>query len=116
MHQSKYALDLLARHNMSSRKPCSTPFVSSSKVLSHSPLLLPDSSSFRSLVGALQYLTFTRPDLSYAVNSLCQHMQSPTEAHLIAAKRVLWYVEGTLSHGVLFQPGPMALTAFTYSD
>ena len=43
-------------------------------------------------------------------------MQSPTEIHLIAAKRVLRYVQGTLSHGVLFQPCPMALTAFTDSD
>uniref|UniRef100_A0A2N9IX43 CCHC-type domain-containing protein n=1 Tax=Fagus sylvatica TaxID=28930 RepID=A0A2N9IX43_FAGSY len=68
------------------------------------------------LVGALQYLTFTRPDLSFAVNSLCQHMQSPTSAHMVAAKRVLRYVRGSLSHGLLFQPGPMHLTVFTDAD
>ena len=77
---------------------------------------LNDPTSFCSLIGALQYLTFTRPDLSFAVNSLCQHMQSPTEGHLVAAKHVLRYVQGTLSHGVLFQPGPRVLTAFTDSD
>jgi hypothetical protein len=114
VHQSKYALDLLARHNMTTCKPCSTPFVSGSKPASMA--FLNDPTSFRSLIGALQYLTFTRPDLSFAVNSLCQHMQSPTEGHLVAAKRVLRYVHGTLSHGVLFQPGPRVLTAFTDSN
>uniref|UniRef100_A0A2N9I261 Reverse transcriptase Ty1/copia-type domain-containing protein n=1 Tax=Fagus sylvatica TaxID=28930 RepID=A0A2N9I261_FAGSY len=77
VHQSKYALDLLARHNMTTCKPCSTPFVSGSKPASVA--FLNDPTSFRSLIGALQYLTFTRPDLSFAANSLCEHMQSPTE-------------------------------------
>jgi transposase InsO family protein len=116
VHQSKYAMDVLSRQNMSTCKPCSSPFVSSSKLSSDSADFLPDPTPYRSLVGALQYLTFTRPDLSFAVNSLCQHMQSPTSAHLVAAKRVLRYVRGTISHGLLFQPGPMHLTVFTDAD
>ena len=101
---------------MSTTKPCSTPFASSSRDSSSNSTLLSDPYIFRSLVGALQYLTFTRPDLSYAINSLCQHMHSPSVAHLVAAKRVLHYVRGTISCGILFQPGPMSLTAFTDAD
>ncbi|XP_019189975.1 PREDICTED: uncharacterized protein LOC109184428 [Ipomoea nil] len=44
---------------------------------------------YRSIAGALQYLTVTRPDLSYAVNRLCQHMQSPTTVYWSLMKRVL---------------------------
>jgi hypothetical protein len=116
VHQSKYALDVLSRHNMTTCKPCTSPFVSCSKVSSDVVEFLLDPTPYRSLVGALQYLTFTRPDLSFAVNSFCQHMQNPTSAHMIAAKRVLHYVRGTLSHGILFQPGPMHLTVFTDAD
>uniref|UniRef100_A0A2N9HGM7 CCHC-type domain-containing protein n=1 Tax=Fagus sylvatica TaxID=28930 RepID=A0A2N9HGM7_FAGSY len=116
VHQTKYAMDVLSRHNMTTCKPCSSPFVSPSKMASDLVELLPDPTPYRSLVGALQYLTFTRPDLSFAVNSLCQHMQSPTSAHMVAAKRVLRYVRGSLSHGLLFQPGPMHLTVFTDAD
>jgi hypothetical protein len=72
--------------------------------------------STRSLVGALQYLTFTCLKLSFPVNSLCQHMQHHHEVHLIAAKRVLRYVCGTLSHGILFQPSPLTLTLTAFTD
>ncbi|GJX34624.1 ribonuclease H-like domain-containing protein [Tanacetum coccineum] len=44
---------------------------------------------------ALQYLTFTRPDLSYAVQQLCLYMHDPREPHLNAMKRVLCYLRGT---------------------
>ncbi|GJY73913.1 ribonuclease H-like domain-containing protein [Tanacetum coccineum] len=50
---------------------------------------------YRSLAGALQYLTFTRPDLSYAVQQLCLFMHDPREPHLNAMKRVLRYLRGT---------------------
>uniref|UniRef100_A0A2N9E312 Integrase catalytic domain-containing protein n=1 Tax=Fagus sylvatica TaxID=28930 RepID=A0A2N9E312_FAGSY len=116
VHQTKYATDLLAKHNMSTCKPCSTPFVPPSTSVLTESSLLSDPFSYRSLVGALQYLTFTRPDLSFAINSLCQHMHQPTTSHLVAAKRVLRYIRGTISHGILFQPGPLRLTAFTDSD
>jgi hypothetical protein len=116
VHQTKYAMDVLSRHNMTTCKPCSSPFVSPSKIAFDLVELLPDPTPYRSLVGALQYLTFTRPDLSFAVNSLCQHMQSLTSAHMVAAKSVLRYVRGSLSHGLLFQLGPMHLTVFIDVD
>uniref|UniRef100_A0A2N9GKR4 Integrase catalytic domain-containing protein n=1 Tax=Fagus sylvatica TaxID=28930 RepID=A0A2N9GKR4_FAGSY len=68
VHQAKYATDLLVKHNMSTCKPCSTPFVPSSTSVLTESSFLSDPLSYRSLVGALQYLTFTRPDLSFALN------------------------------------------------
>lgn len=69
-------------------------------------------------MGALQYLTFTRPDITYAVNQVCQFMHDPRDVHLKAAKRILRYVKGTLSDGLLFvtkkeKPG---LVAFSDAD
>jgi hypothetical protein len=72
--------------------------------------------AYRSLVGALHYLTFTRPDLSFAVHQVCQYMASPTFVHLMAAKRILRYLKGTLHLGLSFKPGPLTLSAFTDAD
>jgi hypothetical protein len=59
----------------------------------------PDVSEFRSVVGALQYCTFTQLDIAYSVNQLCQHFYAPTTAHWNSAKRVLRYLKGTVDHG-----------------
>ncbi|XP_062118420.1 uncharacterized mitochondrial protein AtMg00810-like [Humulus lupulus] len=66
--------------------------------------LLSDPTSFRSLVGALQYCTMTRPDISFAVNKLCQFLHAPTSVHYQAAKRVLRYLKGTPHLSILLQP------------
>ena len=68
VHQSKYASDLVTKFNMLDCKPCLTPCSPTVHVSSQvSPLLL-DPAVYRSMVGALQYLTFTRPDLSYSAS------------------------------------------------
>ncbi|CAL9012449.1 unnamed protein product [Prunus brigantina] len=79
--------------------------------------LLSDPSLYRSVVGALQYyLTFTRPDLSYAVNSVCQYMTAPTDLHWLLVKRILRYLQGTLDHGLKFSTGPWQLHACSDAD
>jgi hypothetical protein len=102
VHQTKYATDLLTKFDMTNCKPSSTPYSSLSRLNQTQGTPLPNPTHFRSLVGALQYLTFTRPDLSFAVNQVCQFMHSPTDTHLVAAKRILRYLKGTLTHGLLF--------------
>ena len=67
LNQSKYAHDLLQRHNMLSAKPVKTPCAPNPRLVPASGSLLADPHLYRSIVGSLHYLTFTRPDLSFAV-------------------------------------------------
>ncbi|KAK1697002.1 hypothetical protein QYE76_013699 [Lolium multiflorum] len=79
--------------------------------------LLPDATDYRSIVGGLQYLTLTRPDLSYAVQQACLHMHAPRTSHLALVKRVLRYVRGTLEFGLqLHASSSTALVAYSDAD
>ena len=76
-----------------------------------------DNTSYRSIVGALQYLTLTRPDLAFSVNKICQFLHAPTTEHWTAAKRILRYVKDTLQLGITFTKYPSTfLSAFTDAD
>ncbi|GJZ61823.1 probable leucine-rich repeat receptor-like protein kinase [Tanacetum coccineum] len=76
-----------------------------------------DPTLYRSLAGALQYLTFTRPDLSYAAQQLCLYIHDPREPHLNAMKRVLCYLRGTTDYGLqLFQFTSSQLIAYSDAD
>ncbi|CAN6683923.1 unnamed protein product [Malus baccata var. baccata] len=114
MHQSKYALDLLRKTDMLGAKPCATP-VSTSK-LDHFGTLLSDPTYYRSTVGALQYLTWTRPDLAFAINQVCQYMHSSRTIHLQAVKRILRYLKGTVDSGLWLTKGPQCLTVWSDAD
>lgn len=71
--QGKYASDLLKRVGMTDCKPVTTPLSTSEKLSLHEGSLLgpDDASRYRSIVGALQYLTLTRPDIAFSVNKVC---------------------------------------------
>lgn len=112
----KYAKDLLVRSSMLDAKPCGSPsrhIQSSSPSASH---LLTDPTPYRSITGALQYLTLTRPDLAFAVNQLCQHLHQPTIADYTALKRVLRYLKGSLTSGISFQRGSLHLIGYSDAD
>ena len=72
--------------------------------------------TYRSIVGALQYLTITRPDLSYVVSQVCQFMHSPKTTHWAAIKRILRYLKATFNHGLLYKPGDARLTTYFDAD
>ncbi|GAU12596.1 hypothetical protein TSUD_132060 [Trifolium subterraneum] len=61
-----------------------------------------DSTMFRQLLGSLRYLCQTRPDISYAVGYVSRFMSKPLKSYLLAAKRILRYINGTIHYGVLF--------------
>ena len=71
--QEKYASDLVARAGLQNYKSSPTPLSSSEKLSLTKGTLLDqeDSSKYKSMVAALQYLTLTRPDISFAVNKVC---------------------------------------------
>ena len=68
-------------------------------------------------MGALKYLTFTRPDICFVVNRVCQFMHAPTDSHWAAVKRILRYLKGTTSYGFhITQGSSFALHGFTDAD
>lgn len=89
--QEKYTKDILHRAGMLKCKPVSTPLAINEKLsLSDgTPLSSEDATAYRSVVGALQYLTLTRPDISFSVNKVCQFLHSPTTQHWSVVKRIL---------------------------
>jgi len=117
LSQRQYMLDILDRAGMADCKPCSTPVDTNPKVAAADGAPVDDASDFRSLAGALQYLTFTRPDIAYAVQQVCLHMHDPRAPHLAALKRILRYVRGTLDLGLLLRPSSSTdLVVYTDAD
>ena len=115
LSQRQYILDILDRAGMADCKPCATPVDTNPKVSATSGASIADPTDFRSLAGALQYLTFTRPDISYAVQQICLYMHDPREPHLAALKRILRYLRGTSSLGLLIRPSASS-ELIVYSD
>jgi hypothetical protein len=76
-----------------------------------------DPTAYRSLDGALEYLTFTRTDLTYVVQQICLHMHDPRESHLVALKCLLRYIRGTVDFGLVLHRSPSAeLVIYTDAD
>jgi hypothetical protein len=96
LHQRQYAINILERAGMFDCKPCSTLVDTQAKLSKHDRPSVADATSYRSLTGALQYLTFSGPDIAYAVQQVCLHMHTPWEPHLTALKRILRYLRGSL--------------------
>uniref|UniRef100_A0A2N9IC37 Reverse transcriptase Ty1/copia-type domain-containing protein n=1 Tax=Fagus sylvatica TaxID=28930 RepID=A0A2N9IC37_FAGSY len=79
--------------------------------------ILVDATNYHSIVGALQYITLTRPDLTHAVNLVCQFMHQPGASHFQAVKRILRYLQGTLDYGLrLFSRSSLSLYGFSNAD
>ena len=74
-----------------------------------------DASKLQSLAGALQYLTFTHPNITYAAQQICLHMHDPREPHLAALKRILRHIHNTLHLGLVLRPSSSA-DLMVYSD
>lgn len=97
-------------------KPVTTPLPAKSQLYEAAPLLK-DITSYRALIGSLQYLKFTRPDLAFAFNLVCQFMHYPTEFHMSLAKHILGYIKATADQGLLiFALSNFDLIAYTDAD
>jgi histone deacetylase 1/2 len=120
LHQSKYIRDLLSKTNMENCKPIGSPMVANCRLNKFGIDEMTDPSLYRSTVGALQYATLTRPDISFSVNKVCQFMSHPLETHWKAVKRILRYLKGNISHGLLLHLShkgpPFSLRAYSDAD
>jgi hypothetical protein len=116
LSQSKYVEDLLLKSEMVDAKPCDTPCLPYHRLLKEDGEPYPNPTVYRSIVGALQYLTFIRPDIAFSVHQVCQFMQNPMVSHFTAVKRILRYLKGTLHVGISYTKGDLQLKAFSDTD
>ncbi|XP_026400400.1 uncharacterized protein LOC113296305 [Papaver somniferum] len=117
LSQSSYAQDIVARASMTNCNPVTTLVDTQPKLSTTSGPPLEDPTLYRSLAGSLQYLTFTRPDISYVVQQVCLFMHDPREAHMQSIKRILRYLQGTLDHCLFLSASPITgLTAYSDTD
>ena len=121
LSQRKYIRDLLTEVQLLECKEIDTPMSTGIKLQKeaqgHLGQYIADATHYRSIVGGMQYLVLTRPEIAFAVNKLSQYVSSPTMQHLIACKRVLRYLKSTQDYGLKFaQNGKMKITAFTDAD
>jgi histone deacetylase 1/2 len=117
LSQEQYIHDLLDRAHMLNCNPCTTLSDTKPKLSStHGPSVA-NATEFRSLAGTLQYLTITRPDISYAVQQICLFMHDPKEPHLHLLKRVLRYLKGTMTYGLhITKSSSLDITAYSDAD
>ncbi|GAA0171560.1 transmembrane signal receptor [Lithospermum erythrorhizon] len=99
--QRKYALDIISEAGLLSSKPVGFPMEQNQKLASSTSALLKDSERYRRLVGRLLYLSFLRPDLSFAVHILSQFLHQPRQDYWSAALRVVKYLKGCPGQGIL---------------
>ena len=117
LNQHKYIADLLNRTQMETSKPAPTPGRLGRTLSQSDGMSLSDPSEYRRTVGALQYVTLTRPDIAFAVNKACQFMAKPSDVHWMAVKRILRYLKGTIHLGLHFQPAAsMELQGYSDAD
>ncbi len=120
--QPTYTERILERFNMSEAKPVATPVETSRKLTTEDQQ--DDNSAFdqelyQSAVGSLLYLsTWTRPDISYAVNNVAKFCSKPTQQHWTAVKRIMRYLKGTINVGLRYNKGTAdpECTGFSDSD
>ncbi|XP_020258545.1 uncharacterized protein LOC109834946 [Asparagus officinalis] len=112
-----YIADLLARTKMTDARTIITPLAILLVLTLQSGTTLTDPTEFQAIVGSLQYLSLTRPDIAYVVNKLSQYMHRSTTDHWNATKRLLRYLCGTSDYDImLHRQSPLALHAYLDAD
>jgi hypothetical protein len=117
LNQGKYAVEILKRFDMLECKSMNTPMETKLKLLVDFSSELIDATLYRQIIGSLMYLTNTRPDICFAVNTLSQFLVEPRHVHLVVAKHVMRYLKGTLDCGLSYDGDhDFKLSGYTDSD
>ena len=72
------------------------------KLLADDSSELVDVTQYRQIIGSLMYLTNTRPDICFVVNTLSQYLVQPRQVHMVVAKHVMRYLKGTIDFGLYY--------------
>lgn len=117
LSKKKYILDFLKKANMTNCRPVSTPMSPFAKLAALDSTLMEDLTLYQSIVNSLQYLLFTRPDLSFSINRVCQYMHSPCISDWQVVKHILCYLKHSLDYAltIIVSLKPL-LAAFTDAD
>jgi hypothetical protein len=102
LNQGKYEVEILKRFDMLECKSMNTPMETNLKLLVYTSSELVDAPLYRQIIGSLMYLTNTRPDICFVVNTLSQYLVDPRHVHLVAAKYVMRYLKGMLDYGLFY--------------
>ncbi|GJV54872.1 retrovirus-related pol polyprotein from transposon TNT 1-94 [Tanacetum coccineum] len=116
INQAKYAQEILKKHGMTSCDSIGTPMATKhlDADLSGTPV---DQTKYRSMVGALMYLTASRPDIVHATCYCARYQAKPTEKHLTAVKQIFRYLKDSINMGLWYPKDTgFELTAFLDSD
>ncbi|XP_013639456.1 PREDICTED: uncharacterized mitochondrial protein AtMg00810-like [Brassica oleracea var. oleracea] len=117
LNQTRYAQEIIEKAGMQECKPCATPVDLKSKLAEETGDKVKNPTEYRSLAGALQYLTFTRPNISYAVQQVCLFMHDPRQRHLTALRRIIHYIQGTKTQGLqLLKKQKTIMTVYSDAD
>ncbi|RVW47921.1 Retrovirus-related Pol polyprotein from transposon RE2 [Vitis vinifera] len=117
LSQRKYALDILEETGMLDCKPVDTPMDHECQTCTRTGGALGDPGRYRRLVGKLNYLTITRPDISFPVSVVSQFLQSPCDSHWDAVIHILRYIKSTPGQGVLYENrGHTQVVGYTDAD
>lgn len=102
---------------MDQAKEVLTPMSSTHTLVLNDGSKLVDATTYRTILGSLQYFSLTRPYVAYSVNKLAQHMHAPREQHWTTTKRLLRYLKATTSYSLcLGRKTSMVLHAFSDAD
>jgi len=117
LHQHKYIQELIALASLQEGRSVDTPLEVNVKDHRDEGDFLSNPSLYRQLVRSLNYLTITRPDISFVVQQVSQFMQAPTHLHLAVVRRIIRYLHGTSAQGLFFPvDSPIRLVAYSNAD
>ena len=115
--QRKYVLDMLTDCGLLGCKLVDSPMVPEAKLMPEDGELLKDPERYCRLVGKLNYLTITRPDISYPVSTVSQFMMAPRTTHWEAIAQILRYLKGVPGKGLVYRNhGHDNIVGFTDAD
>nr|GEY69625.1 retrovirus-related Pol polyprotein from transposon TNT 1-94 [Tanacetum cinerariifolium] len=117
INQSKYVLEILKRCGMKSFDPVGTPMEIKDKLDLDQNGTLVDATKYRSMIGALMYLTSSRPDIVHATCLCARYQAKPTGKHLKGVKRIFRYLRGTVNTGLWYtKDSGFEITGFSDAD
>ncbi|GKA19973.1 retrovirus-related pol polyprotein from transposon TNT 1-94, partial [Tanacetum coccineum] len=117
INQSNYVLEILKKYGMETCDPIGTPMEIKDKLDLDQNGTLVDAMKYRSMIGALMYLTSSRPDIIHATCLCAWYQAKPTEKHLKEVKRIFRYLQGTNNMGLWYtKDSGFELTGFLDVD